>query len=85
MRAFDQLLEAVEYSEDLGISWVEQFSDVMEARTILSKAEKQSVDEYDIARLAISIGEEPPDTIEKMNDIKKRCFSKLRRILKVSC
>lgn len=81
MRAFEQLLEAVEYSLDTGTEWVVQFSSITEARTILCKAEKQSLDEYDIARLSIAMGEEPPDMVEEIVIVKKKCFSQLRRQL----
>ena len=82
MQTFEQLLEAVEYSEDIGVSWTEQFTDLSEAKNILNKAKKQQLDEYDIARLAIAIGEEPPNTLEEVEEIKKHCFLYLRKILK---
>ena len=81
MRAFEQLLEAIEYSEDMNVPWSDQFSTMSEARSILNKANKQRLDEYDIARLAIALDEEPPDTLETVADTRKRCFSKLRRTI----
>ena len=84
MQAFEQLLEAVEYSEEMDIPWQDQFSDLSEAQSILTKARKQQLEEYDVARLAIAMGEDPPNTIEEVEEVKKYCFSELRRILKTS-
>jgi hypothetical protein len=85
MRAFEQLLEAVEYSREIEVPWPSQFSNLSEARTILTKAERQSTDEYDIANLSIAMGEEPPEVVEEIGRVKKRCFLKLRRVLRSIC
>ena len=82
MKAFEQLLEAVEYSIEIDVPWPEQFSDLSEARNVLGKAEKQALDENDVANLAIAMGDEPPDVLEEVGRIKRRCFLKLRRELR---
>lgn len=81
MRALEQLLEAVEYSRDIDVPWTEQFSDITEARDILNKAMKQITDEYEIARLSIAMGEEPPEILEEVEEAKRKCFLKLKRTL----
>ena len=81
MQAFERLLEAVEFSRDIDSSWIDQFSDILEARSVLSKAEKQTTDEYEIARLSIAMDGEPPDTLEDVERVRKKCFLRLRRML----
>lgn len=81
MQAFEQLLEAIEYAQDENDTWSEQFSSKSEARTTLAKAKQQAVDEYDIARLAIIMGEDPPEVLEEVEIIKTRCFTRLKKIL----
>lgn len=78
MRAFEQLIEAIEYAQETDTTWEEQFNSYSEAQQVLKKAFRETNEEYDIARLAIALNLDPPDTVDEIENIKRACFIVIR-------
>lgn len=58
MLALERLVEAVEYANDEGTFWWEQFGTMSEAKAILKDAQRDNPDEYQVIELANSVGEQ---------------------------
>lgn len=84
MTAFDELLEALVYAQDIDEEWWEELGSPAEAEKMLSEAETYEPDEYDITQLADVLGQDLPSNEYEISWTFRQCMSVLRRQLRDS-
>ena len=82
MIAFEKIVEAVEFSNDEGTAWWEEFNSVTEAKRLLKQASRYNADEWEVVHLAEALGEDYPTSLSEISKVLAKCFSKLKNQLR---
>jgi len=78
----EELIEAVSYAQDTGTDWWEVFDSIEDAEDILTRANKEEPDEYQVAHLLSLLDDDEDFFIDMPIQEFKRCLKKLKRQLK---
>lgn len=81
MTNLERLLEALEYAQDNDQQWYEVFDSLDEAEDVLSDAEKEEPDEYQLANF-LTMFEDDVTFSEDLDKVYKKCMRKLKKQLK---
>ena len=84
MLAFEKLIESIEYSNEEGIKWWEEFDSIEEAQLILRQAIQCELDERELIRFVEVMKQDCdyPTNPKELITVANKCFNILKKQLK---
>lgn len=82
MSAYEQIMEAVAFSQEEGIPWWKYFDTKGEARESLREAMQYRPEEYEVINMADSLGMDFPSGESEIKVVYRKCLRQLRSKLK---
>lgn len=77
----ERLIEALEFAQDDDQEWYEIFDSLDEAQSVLTKAEREEPDEYQLANF-LTMFEDDVTFTEDLDKVYKKCMKSLKKELR---